>query len=281
MDDVPAVEKRAARPLAEKERDLRQALDGFGRVLVAFSGGVDSSVLLRVAVDQLGAAAHAALAAGPSLPRRDRADAEALAAAIGVPLRIVETNEFENERYVRNDTERCYWCRSALVDVLRPLAHELEAVLVYGPVADDLDEDRPGMRAAAEGGFRAPLLEAGMTKDDVRTIARRLGLPIWDKPASACLASRVPTGERITVERLARIDEAETALRGLGFVVVRVRDHGDVARLEVGVDEMSRFVEPGTREQVVRALRGAGFGRVALDLEGYRPAGLKARLPAR
>ncbi len=281
LHDPAAVAARVDRTLEEKERDLRALVGGFGRVVVAFSGGIDSSVLLHVAVQELGPGALAALAGGPSLPQRDLDDAREVAARLGVPLHVVETSEFADDRYLRNDRDRCYWCRSALVEALRPLARERGAVLVYGPVADDLDEDRPGMLAAAEGGFRAPLLECGLTKEDVRALARRGGLPIWDKPSSACLASRVPTGTRITPEILARIDRAETAVRALGFAVVRVRDHGECARLEVGPEEIGRLLEPALRTEVAAAVRAAGFGKVAVDLDGYRPAGLKARLPAR
>lgn len=279
--DPAALAALVNRSLEQKERDLRALLGGCGRGVVAFSGGIDSSVLLHAAVQELGEGALAALAGGPSLPRRDLEDARAVAERLGVRLHVVETNEFADERYLRNESDRCYWCRSALVEALRPLARERGATLVYGPVADDLDEDRPGMQAAAEGGFRAPLLECGLTKDDVRELARRAGLPIWDKPSSACLASRVPTGTRITPEVLARIDRAETAVRGLGFAVVRVRDQGDCARLELGADEIARLLEPALRGAVAAAVREAGFRKVAVDLDGYRPAGLKARLPAR
>ncbi len=273
--DPAEIASRAARPLEEKERDLRALVGGFDRVLVAFSGGVDSSLLLKVAVDELGPRARAVMAEGPSLPERDRADARRVAAQLGVELTVVETNEFEDDRYLRNASDRCYWCRSALVDALAPLAEREGAALLYGPVADDLDEERPGMEAAARGGFRAPLLESGFTKDDVRQLARALGLPIWDKPSSACLASRVPTGTPIDAGRLARIDRAETGLRALGFRVVRVRDHGDLARLELGPDEIGKIADAGLRARVVGDVLSAGFRRVAVDLEGYRPAGLK------
>lgn len=273
--------ERDAADLAEKERALRAALRGYGRVVVAFSGGVDSATLLAVARAELGEGARAVLAAGPSLPARDRADALAVAERLGAPLEIVETGEFADERYLRNDADRCYWCRFALGRALAPLARAAGAQLVYGPVADDLDEDRPGMRAAAEAGFRAPLLEAGFTKADVRELARRLGLGLAEKPSSACLASRVPTGERIDAGRLARIDEAEQAVRALGFRIVRVRDHGVAARIELGPEEIPALLDAATRAAVSAAVKKAGFRKVAVDLDGYRPAGLKERLPAR
>lgn len=277
----PVSELPVTSPDAEaRERSLRASVRALGRAVVAFSGGIDSAVLLRIAVEELGDGALGVLAVGPSLPGRDRRDAVALAERIGARLELVEATEFEDPRYVRNDSDRCFWCRSALVDAVRPIAEREGAVMLYGPVLDDLQEDRPGMQAASSGGFRAPLLEAGLSKAEVRGIARRIGLPIWDKPASACLSSRVPTGTPIDPGALARIDRAEEAVAALGFRVVRVRDHGPIARLEVGVEELPRLLEGELRERVVAAVRGVGFSRVAVDLEGYRPAGLRSRLPA-
>ena len=266
--------------LAEREATLRAAIRALPRAVVAFSGGIDSALLLKVATEELGERALGVLAVGPSLPGRDRRDAVALAGRIGARLELVEAREFDDPRYVRNEGDRCYWCRSALVDVLRPIAEREGAAMLYGPVVDDLDEDRPGMQAAAAGGFRAPLLEAGITKADARVLAQRLGLPIWDKPASACLSSRVPTGTPIDPGALARIDRAEEAVVALGFRVVRVRDHGGVARLEVGSDEIARLLDGDLRGKVLAAVREAGFRKVAVDLEGYRPAGLRMSLPA-
>jgi uncharacterized protein len=266
--------------LAEREATARASIRALTRAVVAFSGGIDSALLLRLATEELGERALGVLAVGPSLPGRDRRDAVALAERIGARLELVEAREFEDPRYLRNEGDRCFWCRSALVEVVRPIAEREGAAMLYGPVLDDLDEDRPGMQAAAAGGFRAPLLEAGITKADARVLAQRLGLPIWDKPASACLSSRVPTGTPIDAGALARIDRAEEAVVALGFRVVRVRDHGGVARLEVGADEIGRLLDGDLRGKVLAAVRGTGFRKVAVDLEGYRPAGLKARLPA-
>ncbi len=266
--------------LAEREATLRASIRALPRAVVAFSGGIDSALLLRIATEELGDRALGVLAVGPSLPGRDRRDAVALAERIGARLELVEAREFDDPRYLRNEGDRCFWCRAALVDVVRPIAEREAAVMLYGPVVDDLDEDRPGMQAAAAGGFRAPLLEAGITKADARALAQRLGLPIWDKPASACLSSRVPTGTPIDPEALARIDRAEEAVVALGFRVVRVRDHGGVARLEVGAGEIARLLEVELREKVLVAVQAVGFRKVAVDLEGYRPAGLRLRLPS-
>ncbi|RMF71186.1 MAG: ATP-dependent sacrificial sulfur transferase LarE [Acidobacteria bacterium] len=269
------------RTLADKEERLRAWLRDARRVVVAFSGGIDSALLLAVAHEELGEAALGVLVEGPSLPAHDRRDAEHLAARIGARLEIAAARELSDERYLSNGPDRCYWCRAALGETLRPIAQRERARMAYGAVVDDLGDDRPGMKAAEEAGIAAPLLEAGMTKADVRALARRLGLPVWDKPASACLSSRIPTGIRITPERLARVDRAESALRALGFGLVRVRDHGELARIECDAEGFRLLVRPDLRERAVAAVRAAGFARVSVDLEGYRPAGLAARrLPA-
>ncbi|MDQ7007712.1 MAG: ATP-dependent sacrificial sulfur transferase LarE [Acidobacteriota bacterium] len=249
-------------------------------LVVAYSGGVDSALLTRVAVDEVGDDVVAALAVGPSLPRRERVIAERMARAMGVRLEILETREFEDERYLSNAGDRCYWCRSALVEALRPYASRRGAHLAYGAVPEDLGDDRPGMRAAEEGGVSAPLIEVGLTKKEVRELARRYQLEVWDKPASACLSSRVEVGERVTPGRLARIEAAEDGLLAMGFRQVRVRDHGTLARIEVGRDELERLLAPETRQRVAALVRQAGFEKVAVDLEGYRPAGSAGRLPA-
>lgn len=271
-----------SKDLEKKEANLRAIFRGMGRVIVAFSGGVDSATLLRFAVDELGAdAVRALLAVGPSLPERDLVDARALAARIGVELETIETKEYDDERYLANGPDRCYWCRQALVDALAPIAEQGGAAVVYGALVDDLGDDRPGMKAAERGGIKAPFIDAGMTKSEVRELARRSDLPVWNKPASACLSSRIPTGTRISVDKLQRVDRAERALHELGFEMVRVRDHGDVARVELAPDDIEKAVGGEVRVRVVAAVREAGFHRVTVDLEGYRPAGLSAaRLPS-
>lgn len=261
--------------VTDKESRLRDWLREAGRVVVAFSGGLDSAVLWRVAAEELGQGAVAVLLAGPSLPSRDLEDARLLAEKIGGRFLILEAKEFEDSRYIANGPDRCYWCRSALARALQPIAAAEGARLVYGGVTDDLSEDRPGMRALEEGGFSAPLLLAGFSKAEVRLLAQRLDLPVWDKPASACLSSRIPTGTPIDPGRLAMVDRAEEGLTRLGFKQVRVRDHDALARLELGPLDWGFLAEESRRRQVVAAVKGAGFQRVTVDLEGYRPVGLK------
>jgi uncharacterized protein len=257
--------------------DLRARLRSLGRVVVAFSGGADSAFLAWMANDTLGFdRALAVTAVSPSLPAAERADSAALAAEWGLRWREVETDELAEAAYTRNDADRCYWCKEALLRAAGPLAMAEGATTVLGVNVDDLGDHRPGQRAASERGAAFPLVDAGFTKSDVRTWSRRLGLRTWDKPAAACLASRLPYGTPVTLGRLAAVERAEAALRSLGFGELRVRHYGDTARLEVPLDRLADVV--ALRERVVAAVRASGYRYVTLDLEGLRSGNLNAAL---
>jgi pyridinium-3,5-biscarboxylic acid mononucleotide sulfurtransferase len=267
----------ASAPSAASIDALRDRLRSIGRVVVAFSGGADSSFLAWVAHDTLGPdAALAVTAVSPSLPGNERVDCAELAAEWGLSWREVETDEMAAAAYTRNDGDRCYWCKEALLRALGPLAGELDATVVLGVNVDDLGDHRPGQRAATERGASFPLVDAGFTKADVREWSRRLGLRTWDKPAAACLASRLPYGTPVTLGRLSAVERAEAGLHALGFADVRVRHYDDTARLEVPVDRLPDVL--AGREEVVASVRSAGFRYVTLDLEGLRSGNLNAAL---
>jgi pyridinium-3,5-biscarboxylic acid mononucleotide sulfurtransferase len=254
---------------------LRERLVALDRVVVAFSGGADSAFLAWVAHDTLGPERSTAVTAvSPSLAGDERADCAALASEWGLRWECVETTEMQDAAYRRNDGERCFHCKSALMEALEPLAGD--ATVVLGVNVDDLGDHRPGQRAAAQAGAVFPLVEAGFTKSDVRSWSRRLGLRTWDKPAAACLASRIPYGTAVSVQVLSRVERAEAALRRLGLRELRVRHYGDTARLEVPVTSFALVLDQ--REDVVAAVLEAGYAYVTLDLEGLRSGNLNRAL---
>jgi len=264
---VPTIDTKVTR--------LRQSVKEMERVVVCFSGGVDSSFLLAEAVDVLGDDALALTAVSPSLASEERESARRLAHELGAKHLLVETHEVDDPRYAANPINRCYFCKTEVYGKAFEHARRLGfGHVIDGFNLDDRDDFRPGRRAAREWGVRSPLDETGFTKADIREAARRIDLPVWDKPALACLSSRFPHGTEITSERLARVARCERVLRSLGFRVCRVRYHGSVARIEVAPDEIPRLLEAGIRGEVTQEFRDAGFAHVTVDLQGYRTGSL-------
>jgi uncharacterized protein len=263
--------------LTRKKQELDALLGGLDRVVVAYSGGVDSALLAATAHDLLGEGVLVVTAVSPSLAKRERIAASELAVSSGWSHLEIETGELDRPEYVRNEPDRCYWCKTELFEVLEPFARQRGATMLVGTNADDLGDHRPGLRAAREHEVRAPLAEVGLTKAEVRVLSEMKGLPTAEKPASPCLASRFAYGVEVTKEGLARIDEAEDVIRGLGFDVFRVRDHGDLARIEVPADRIDEIV--AARDRIEIALKGLGFVYVTVDLGGFRSGAMNEVLP--
>lgn len=275
----PAPPSGDERPWTERLDALRETLRAMGRVIVAYSGGVDSSVLLRVAHEVLGERALGVIGRSDSYARRELELALEQAAAFGAKIEIVTTGELSDPRFRANPSTRCYHCKTQLYGELQAVAERLGAVIVDGTIADDIGDWRPGRRAADERGVRSPLAELGFTKADVRAAAVHYGLASHDKPASPCLASRIPYGTEITREVLQMVEKAEALLRELGFRELRVRHHDTTARIEVPASEIGRFADAALRARVVEGLKALGYRRVTLDLEGFRSGSLNDDIP--
>lgn len=257
--------------LAQKLEQLKQIFTAMDRALIAYSGGIDSTLVAKVAYDVLGDRALAITAESPSLLPEDLEEARIQAAAIGIPHEIVQTHEMDNPNYTANPVNRCYFCKSELHDTLKPLAlRRGYPYVVDGVNADDLQDYRPGIQAAKERGARSPLAEVGVTKIEVRQLSQQLGLPWWDKPAQPCLSSRFPYGEEITVAKLQRVGRAELYLRKLGWKNLRVRSEGDTARIELPPEQIKEFILTTDLPQLVAAFQEFGFIYVTLDLEGFK-----------
>lgn len=266
--------------LEHKLLHLRQIFAAMDSVLVAYSGGIDSTFVLKVAHDQLGDFAVGITAISPTFPAVELETATRVAKEIGARHELIETDQLTIPAFTANDASRCFHCKTDLYQLMGKLsALRAQSVVVDGTNLDDLGDDRPGITAAREWGVRSPLVEAGLTKADVRSLARDLGLSNWDKPAAACLSSRIPRGITITREKLSRVEQAEEVLFAEGFRHCRVRDHGEIARIEVGQNELARMLDGERGTRISRRMKALGFRFVTIDLEGYRPGGVSIDPP--
>jgi uncharacterized protein len=267
--------------LAAQQALLEQRLLALGRTLVAYSGGVDSAYLAWAAHRTLGSKMLAVIADSPSLARTHLADAVSFATEQAIPLEVIATLELDRTEYVRNDASRCFHCKDELFTVMEEFRQKREfESIAYGVNLDDQGDFRPGQQAARQHHVAAPLLDAGLTKEDIRSLAEAAGLRVWDKPASACLSSRIEYGRPVTREALAAVEQGEDALRALGFRQFRVRHHGEIVRIEIAKDELPRALDPALAAEFTRVFKALGFKFVTLDLEGFRSGSMNALLPA-
>jgi uncharacterized protein len=267
--------------LASRQDALRKHISALGRVLIAYSGGVDSAFLAWATHKELGSEMLAVIADSPSLARTQLADAVSFAEEQGIPLKVIQTSELDRPEYARNDASRCFHCKDELFDVMEKFRQEQGfSSIAYGVNVDDQGDFRPGQAAAREHHVSAPLLEAGLTKQDIRDLARTAGLRIWDKPASACLSSRIEYGRPVTRETLSVVERGEDAVRALGFRQFRVRHHGEIVRIEIAKEELSRALDPAIAAEFTRLFKDLGFKFVTLDLEGFRSGSMNTLLPA-
>lgn len=265
--------------LSAKHEQLESSLKRLGRTLVAYSGGVDSAYLAWIAHRVLGQDMLAVIADSPSLARTQLQDALAFAQEHGIPIEVVQTSEMDRPEYVRNDRQRCFHCKDELFQVMREFAGKRGfQSIAYGVNVDDQSDFRPGQAAARQHHVAAPLLQAELSKAEIRELARNAGLRVWDKPASACLSSRIEYGRPVTLEALSAVEQGEEALRGLGFCQCRVRHHGEIARIEIAKDELARALTPQMFAEFTRIFKGLGFAFVALDTEGFRSGSMNTSI---